>query len=81
MFANKGKPVHCLSPRFEGVSYRVSMLIGEASFSSKERFATSTPTSHKTTMSYDLPTPLRGRREGGGMGGRAKPVLADHLIS
>ena len=28
------KPVHCLSTRFEGVSYRVSMLIGEASFSS-----------------------------------------------
>ena len=75
MFANKGKPVHCLSPRFEGVSYRVSMLIGEASFSSKERFATSTPTSHKET------TKVRSRREGGGMGGRAKPVLADHLIS
>lgn len=67
MFANKGKPVHCLSPRFEGVSYRVSMLIGEASFSSKERFATSTPTSHKeTTMTYPLPYAVAGRGEAWG---------------
>ena len=47
MFANKGKPVHCLSPRFEGVSYRVSMLIGEASLFSKERLlATYNPNSN-----------------------------------
>ena len=69
MFANKGKPVHCLSPRFEGVSYRVSMLIGEASFSSKERFATSTPTSHKET------TKVRSRREGGGHGGACEACV------
>ena len=37
------KPVHCLSTRFEGVSYRVSMLIGEASLFSKERLATYNP--------------------------------------
>ena len=31
LFANEKKPVHCLSTRFEGVNYRVSMLIGAAS--------------------------------------------------
>ena len=30
-FGNEGKPVHCLSTRFGGVNYRVSMLIGDAS--------------------------------------------------
>ena len=65
MFANKGKPVHCLSPRFEGVSYRVSMLIGEASFSSKERFATSTPTSHKETTTLKYAVAGRGGAWGG----------------
>ena len=30
LFRNCGKPVHCLSTRFEGVNYRVSMLIGMA---------------------------------------------------
>ena len=27
MFQSGGEPVHCLSTRFEGVNYRVSMLI------------------------------------------------------
>ena len=31
LFENEGQPVHCLSTRFEGVNYRVSMLIGFAS--------------------------------------------------
>ena len=42
-FANKGKPVHCLSTRFEGVNYRVSMLIGFASYASKDYMATYNP--------------------------------------
>ena len=42
-FGNKGKPVHCLSTRFEGVSYRVSMLIGHASKKSKEYMAIYNP--------------------------------------
>ena len=40
MFMNDGKPVHCLSTRFEGVNYRVSMLIGFASIQSMEYGAT-----------------------------------------
>ena len=31
LFMNRGRPVHCLSTRFESVNYRVSMLIGKAS--------------------------------------------------
>ena len=42
-FANKGKPVHCLSTRFGGVNYRVSMLIGFASYASKDYMATYNP--------------------------------------
>ena len=30
MFMNRERPVHCLSTRFGGVNYRVSVLIGEA---------------------------------------------------
>merc|ERR1719469_191366 len=36
MFNNDGAPFHCLSTRFEGVNYRVSMLIGFAGLSTKE---------------------------------------------
>ena len=36
MFGNKGYPFHCLSTRFEGVNYRVSMLIGMAGIETKE---------------------------------------------
>ena len=43
MFENDGKPVHCLSTRFEGVNYRVSVLIGTASVISKEYIATYNP--------------------------------------
>ena len=42
-FENDGKPVHCLSTRFEGVNYRVSMLIGMASVVSKDYIATYNP--------------------------------------
>jgi hypothetical protein len=42
-FKNKEKPVHCLSTRFEGVNYRVSMLIGLASIQSMEYGATYNP--------------------------------------
>ena len=43
LFMNEGKPVHCLSTRFEGVNYRVSMLIGMASADSKGYIATYNP--------------------------------------
>ena len=43
MFRNKDKPVHCLSTRFRGVNYRVSMLIGNASLASKRYTATYNP--------------------------------------
>ena len=43
LFRNCGKPVHCLSTRFEGVNYRVSMLIGMASVVSKDYIATYNP--------------------------------------
>ena len=43
LFMNEGKPVHCLSTRFEGVNYRVSMLIGMASVDSKGYIATYNP--------------------------------------
>ncbi len=43
LFQNEGKPVHCLSTRFESVSYRVSMLITYASEVSKEYHATYNP--------------------------------------
>ena len=36
MFQSGGEPVHCLSTRFEGVNYRVSMLIGMAGLSTKQ---------------------------------------------
>ena len=42
-FENKGKPVHCLSTRFGGVNYRVSMLIGNASLASMEYTAIYNP--------------------------------------
>ena len=47
-FKNKGKPVHCLSTRFGGVNYRVSMLIGDASACAK--WPSTAPTS---TTSHD----------------------------
>ena len=43
LFGNKGKPVHCLSTRFEGVNYRASMLIGCASEYSNEYIAIYNP--------------------------------------
>ena len=43
LFVNKEKPVHCLSTRFEGVNYRVSMLIGFASVRSMGYIATYNP--------------------------------------
>ena len=42
-FENEGKPVHCLSTRFGGVNYRVSMLLGYASVTSKGYTATYNP--------------------------------------
>ena len=43
LFMNEGKPVHCLSTRFEGVNYRVSLLIGWASLQSMRYVATYNP--------------------------------------
>ena len=43
LFANEKKPVHCLSTRFEGVNFRVSMLIGMASEVSEGYIATYNP--------------------------------------
>jgi hypothetical protein len=43
LFANEGQPVHCLSTRFEGVNYRVSMLIGVASELEKGYMTTYNP--------------------------------------
>ena len=43
LFMNEGKPVHCLSTRFEGVNYRVSMLIGVASELEKGYMTTYNP--------------------------------------
>ena len=43
LFVNKEKPVHCLSTRFEGVNYRVSMLIGMASEVQNRYIATYNP--------------------------------------
>jgi len=42
-FKNQGKPVHCLSTRFEGVNYRVSLLMGFATNGSKRYTATYNP--------------------------------------
>ena len=43
MFQNGGQPVHCLSTRFGGVNYRVSMLIGFAGMSTKQRITIYNP--------------------------------------
>ena len=54
-FVNEGKPVHCLSTRFGGVNYRVSMMIGNASLVSKRYTAT-----HNPNYYNKLPPPPMG---------------------
>ena len=54
LFDNWDRPVHCLSTRFGGVNYRVSMLIGFASNDSKRYSAIYNPNFYnKFTMKRD----------------------------
>ena len=67
LFWNEKKPVHCLSTRFEGVNYRVSMLIGTASELSEGYIATYNPNVYNqfTTWVDDETEEQRKRRTDG----------------
>ena len=71
LFRNYGTPVHCLSTRFGGVNYRVSLLMGFASYASKDYMATYNPNFY-----YVVQQVQAGARGRVGGGARAAPTGA-----